>query len=688
MAEASARPLFDLSSPATLPPPPAQPAAPVEVAPAPSAVTSATTPAFTIPAPSLAPVRSGTTFTPDNNRRKTIDLGQSWAPEAKKEKPTGRMPVVAAVVLGLMAIGGIYVGSSHLEAKQKQKKAEIEYKDKVAKVFAGWNLPEIESEIRGWKTEQRTENLEAIGQILKSIEEPANGEVAGLFGNGGNLLRESSNPYDVFVKAAEAWIKASKETGGPLAPKNLSNLETALQAWQNAQDALVSLNTFRSADNNLLPSATFPKALYKAAMELLATDTLSETDQKPTAWKTLVEGLQLSDTERKDEAPWIKTWFESADQPKILANLDVTQVPKWISAKVEKTKAANPAEETKTTEGVASAVDNKNSGTPPLDPDSADANHDISIVVIPAVNDGGNEPGEPELVVDEKLPSQISIEMKLFVWGGNVQKGKAEEWSYNKRLSENEAGSFVFTKGKKLEKKDAFIFSSNSITQIPLTFAKGGCRLVGFSVEQAEKNILFDMRVVKPGNQEPIFPDTIEYILNLNDWVLPQLPQEAHTADLKACKPKLYRLEIKPDQQKLARRLASVFQKRCTLDIINTNATMPWSNNTITVGSDEVKKINDTHGKLVQNEATIVSLNDEKKETLKIKTYSPNAREAKIKDLDKQLVEAHANKAANTAALKMLMKELQDKEPFIGIGILGFEKTQIVKIKLTLPQQK
>jgi hypothetical protein len=582
------------------------------------------------------------------------------------------MATVGSILLIVVVLLAAVITKAWKSAKQQSA-----YTEQVENVFSGWNLPEIHSEILAAKTDTRQQDLETIGQVLKNVEESISSETQVLFGSGRDLLSNSSKPYDVFAEAAKAWIKASKEAGGSLGTKNLTSLQTALNAWQEAQAALASLNIFRASDKKFLLSASLsgtPAALYKAAVERLAAGVLSPADQTPDAWKTLIEELVRLGADRKDEAPWMREWFDSADQPEKLATLKMSSAaPQWLKDKVEaaKSQMAKAAATTPPKEAEKPPEGDNQTATLPLDPDAADAVHPISLVFV------HKEPSADVCEVNEMINGTPSAAMKLFFWAGQAQTGLPQEWFYNKILSEAQ-DRFVFAKtAKSLDDTKAFIFSNERLTQIPLQLAAKGCRLIGFS--EVKKDIVFDIRVINADQTrsvKPIFPETIEYVLEREDWMLPESPLDA------AIQPKSYALMIKdPQQRRFAKRLDTVIEK-CVLDLGESQ--MKWSNANLTIGQDIIKQIIVIQKRIMDHEELLQKMNRDLRDQAGSKYGSPGERERKLMVLKRKLDDVKSVSEKDIGELMVLRENLQALEPFIGSGNLVLKNTAVVRVKLTL----
>jgi hypothetical protein len=694
MAEASARPLFDLNSPATLPPPPARPAAPVEVAPAPSAVTSATTPAFTIPAPSLAPVRSGTTFTPTNNRRKTIDLGQSWAPEEKKEKPTGWISKVAAVLLVVLAIGGSVLGVRHFNAKRDQTNADNAYISQVELIFSAWNLQEIKSEILKWPRAKREPDLAAVKETLESIASHKGAETLKPQALDLALFPRSSGKCEELAKATKEWFESIKDATSTLDKSRILFLSTGLLKLQEAQKKLTSLNKLRAANNQL----TAPKSiadrsseLYQAVLTLLKGEPLPGDDErKPEEWKSLLEAVGSLGVHRDGEAAWLKEWLESDSQPDKLAKINLlsdpaTPAPKWLQVAVDSAikKVADRDVQNQPVDAKETAEEGRHKEQQATDPNGADASHALSLVLYQSDTE---EEGK-EIKINEKIIGKASDKMRLLVGDLEDANRPYETWVYNPHFSV--APIFAFTtKASYLgDAKVAFMFSNESLTQISAKFGGKGCRLIGYSDEN--KNVNFDIwaiNVDQVSTTNPIFTEPIEYVLSEMAWREPRTIEEINTYFVKfdtesPLLAKSYSLRLKNDKQQRIVNMLNSSGKKLVLHI--GNSTRSLSENVMSAGDEIISKINIEIIAVNQRQSLINSKAEELANSKGNKTGSPNERERKrlalISDSDK-LKEANI---VGKKEIATLIENLKNLNPPNGEGMLKIGEIPMVKVILS-----
>jgi hypothetical protein len=201
--------------------------------------------------------------------------------------------------------------------------------------------------------------------------------------------------------------------------------------------------------------------------------------------------------------------------------------------------------------------------------------------------------------------------------------------------------------------------------------------LIGFS--EVKKDIVFDIRVINAEQTrsiKPIFPETIEYVLEREDWMLPESPLDA------AIQPKSYTLMIKdPQQRRFAKRLDTVIEK-CVLDLGESQ--MKWSNANLTIGQDIIKQIIVIQKRIMDHEGLLQKMNRDLRDQAGSKYGSPGERERKLMVLKRKLDDVKSVSEKDIGELMVLRENLQALEPFIGSGNLVLKNTAVVRVKLTL----
>ena len=610
MAEASARPIFDLTSPATLPsPPPARSAAPVDVVPPPAAATGVTSPAYSIPAPYLGPTRSVAALSRGNNLSQNINSREPQPPKDKEKKPLGWMYTAAVVFLLVLGLGGGFLFIDWQDTKKNALTALVEkgnqkaandkkYAIKVADKFKGWKIPDFEREVLSWDAATREEHLKNLESLLKSIENLDFLEVRNSIDKSGEWSLKSREQYELFIKAAKAWSDAVENANKPLATeiesnikkakaetkndkgqkaqlvmKILESLEEANKKWNNDQAAFKKMDEFRDENQILLRTPDThkekPDKLYTTAMSFLADVTLDAIEEKNLrAWKELVKSLPLSEAKENDKysgfKPGIKEWLECDDTPEQLAqiSLPAEKSPPWLRALVDEAKTrVNEAKRP--------------------DPNDGKAKHTISVSFINFDPKENNFPNAKKEISDAKIESKMWPETKLFVWPRKQKKGDKKQIAY--LHSEREGTIHYFAEKVNGAAKDRFIFSDGNITQIPSVYKDDGCRLVGFY----ENKIFFDIFVIGLMETLPVFTEIIEYSCVPKEW---QLPNDKMESDIPV---KEYTLEINKDNSALAHQLASVLEEGNlfkTTDNTKVN-NVKLKDGIITVGSNFISNI-------------------------------------------------------------------------------------------------
>lgn len=545
MAEASARPIFDLSSPATLPPPPARPVALVK--PPPPLVEILPKPAVEAFDGRPDPLSGDNKNANEQNKRPEVSNGgispANTAASGQGPKPILTKLRVAAILLVLLSVGGaiIYInpdlGSFFTNQKntataaskdkddneeQEKKKKDNEYEENVNTIFNGWNIPEIKKAVISWNTQTRVKDLKTIESLLKSLEnyqdnkppvsfERVSEDISKLLLE--NSIDNSSIETPSYKIDGEKWFKAvvegsmqfnydsesilkqiagfekdssraKKKELGELVNKQYTNLNGGWEKWNELEKELPK-QPFRDSSKPL----PYPKThtenvdkLYSAAMQiLLNVKDLGTIEPDLLGWKILMKNLSAKVVNKQNNAGGIDEWIGCADDPASLASL---QLPKEPCAWLQNLVARAEMENLY---------------------DADDAKHPISFLFMaaPAEKLDGNTSGDK---IKIELAG-ISSQMQLRIWNPSEKSDKYYDWTFS---DEEQSNNTFRIKRAAASNKDVIEFRDGCIVAYPASFEESGGRIVGFSKDY---KILFELRLVKHDFKGLIFGDSVECVL-------------------------------------------------------------------------------------------------------------------------------------------------------------------------------
>ncbi|TDU81827.1 hypothetical protein EI77_01137 [Prosthecobacter fusiformis] len=491
--DSATRPIFDLSTPATLPSPPPPRSETARAKPA-----EVEAPAIPNPVPSsLSRQPSASLAAADA----PPSLSPEWSPQPVV-KPQRKAPVLIIGILAALVL--LACGTAAAWHLYQKKQAEVALQQTIQSVDLLWFKHGLKFElVASWlKSQQDPRLIQEYQKALEVIQ--ANMAKTSSFAT--VPLPSKNDPADLFsklVKHHQAWVdsysaladsKMVQDWESKLPSEMISEVTPMLEREKRAWNDLAA--HFKKP---LKPEPPATQPYLDKALTLLSAG--SQPRGKPSEWKSLLKSLEAG----KQTPAWLDVW-ESAEKLTRASPVQgaedlekrAAEAPAWLVQMIAAKKQDSIAFTTST--------------VPPPPAPSAPAPPEKEVLPADLVDDPlGSHP--IYIVAPDKdsplIPALASLElpvaenMKIYISSKTAGFKDLKEWTEN--TTQSSYTEKVFSVGRMADKSQQIVFAGNRLVRIPDT--RQNTRVVARS-EDGQK-LLFEVR---------IFLEPLEYLLEFNPW--------------------------------------------------------------------------------------------------------------------------------------------------------------------------